>query len=152
MRLAPLKNGLSELVVGCVRVGLGYFHSIFVESAHCHVYHLSDVENYNISSFLRVYIKLPLPFWRECEGLDPKIRVIALQFYSPTRWNSRYWIHTSTFLAIIYVASQLLLCLVWTNLRLEIGVYNTLTSKIRVKLLKPPKIQIPMPNTSFRSC
>jgi hypothetical protein len=32
----------------------------------------------------------------------------------------------------------------------RIGVYNTLASKICVKLLKPPKIQIPTPNTSFR--
>jgi hypothetical protein len=28
--------------------------------------------------------------------------------------------------------------------------YNTLSSKICVKLLKPPKIQMPTPNTSFR--
>jgi hypothetical protein len=34
----------------------------------------------------------------------------------------------------------------------RIGVYNTLASKICVKLLKPPKIQIPTPNTSFRIC
>jgi hypothetical protein len=33
--------------------------------------------------------------------------------------------------------------------RLRIGVYNTLASKICVKLLKPPKIQIPTPNTSL---
>jgi hypothetical protein len=32
---------------------------------------------------------------------------------------------------------------------LRIGVYNTLASKICVKLLKPPEIQIPTPNTSF---
>jgi hypothetical protein len=35
---------------------------------------------------------------------------------------------------------------------LRIGVYNTLASKLCVKLLKPPKIQIPMPNISFRIC
>jgi hypothetical protein len=29
----------------------------------------------------------------------------------------------------------------------RIGVYNTLASKICVKLLKPPKIPIPTPNT-----
>jgi hypothetical protein len=29
---------------------------------------------------------------------------------------------------------------------------NTLASKICVKLLKPPKIQIPTPNISFRIC
>jgi hypothetical protein len=50
------------------------------------------------------------------------------------------------------VASLLLLCLFWISLWLRIGVYNTLASKICVKLLKPPKIQIPMPNTSFRMC
>jgi hypothetical protein len=49
-------------------------------------------------------------------------------------------IRTSTFLAIICVASQLLLCLFWINLWLGIGVYNTFASKICVKLLKPPKI------------
>jgi hypothetical protein len=27
-------------------------------------------------------------FWRECEGLDPKIRVIALQFYSMLPHNN----------------------------------------------------------------
>jgi hypothetical protein len=32
------------------------------------------------------------------------------------------------------------------SLQLEIGVYNALASKICVKLLKPPKIQIPTPN------
>ena len=64
------------------KIALHVCIEVFVESAHYHVYHLSDVENYNISSFWRVYKKLPLPFWRECEGLDPKIRVIALQFYS----------------------------------------------------------------------
>jgi len=32
---------------------------------------------------------------------------------------------------------------------LKIGVYNTLASRIHVKLLKPPKIQIPTPNTSL---
>ena len=36
-----------------------------------------------------------------------------------TRWNSQ-------FLAIIHVASQLLLCLFWISLWLRIGVYNTL--------------------------
>jgi len=46
-------------------------------------------------------------------------------------------------LAIIYVASHLFLCLFWISLWLRIGVYNTLASKICVKLLKPPKIQIP---------
>jgi hypothetical protein len=35
---------------------------------------------------------------------------------------------------------------------LRIGVYNTLASKMCVKLLKPPKIQIPTPKTSFRIC
>jgi hypothetical protein len=30
----------------------------------------------------------------------------------------------------------------------RIGVYNTLASNICVKLLKPPKIQIPTPSTS----
>ena len=35
---------------------------------------------------------------------------------------------------------------------LRIGVYNTLASKICVKLLMPPKIMIPTPNTSFRMC
>jgi hypothetical protein len=39
----------------------------------------------------------------------------------------------------MYVASQLLLCLFWISLWLGIGVYNTLASKICVKLLKPPK-------------
>jgi hypothetical protein len=43
------------------------------------------------------------------------------------------------FNAIMYVASQLLLCLFWISLWLGIGVYNTLASKICVKLLKPPK-------------
>jgi hypothetical protein len=66
-----------------------------------------------------------------------------------TRWNSQNFKHTSTFLAIILVASQLLLPLFWISLRLGIGVYNTLASKICVKLLKPPKILIPTPNTSF---
>jgi hypothetical protein len=66
-----------------------------------------------------------------------------------TRWNSQFLIHTSTFLAIISIASQLLLCLFWISLQLGIGVYITLAAKICVKLLKPPKIQIPTPNTSF---
>jgi hypothetical protein len=57
--------------------------------------------------------------------------------------------HTSTFLANIPIASQLLLCLFCISLQLGIGVYNTLASKFCVKLLKPPKIQIPTPNTSF---
>jgi hypothetical protein len=69
-----------------------------------------------------------------------------------TRWSSQFLIHKSTFLAIISIASQLLLCLFWISLQLGIGVYNTLASKICVKLLKPPKIQIPMPSTSFRIC
>jgi hypothetical protein len=56
------------------------------------------------------------------------------------------------FLAINFVASQLFLCLFWISLWLGIGVYNTLASKICVKLHKPPKIQIPTPNTSFRIC
>ena len=64
-----------------------------------------------------------------------------------TRWNSQFLIHMRTFLAIISVASPLLLCLFWISLRLGIGVYNTLASKICVKLLNPPKIPIPTPNT-----
>jgi hypothetical protein len=40
--------------------------------------------------------------------------------------------------------------LFWISLRLGIGVYNTLASKICVKLLKPPKIQIATPSTSFQ--
>jgi hypothetical protein len=51
-----------------------------------------------------------------------------------------------------FVALQLLLCLFWISLQLGIGVHNTLASKICVKLLKPPKIQISMSNTSFRIC
>ena len=47
---------------------------------------------------------------------------------------------------------SLFLCFFWISLWLRIGVYNTLASKFCVKLLKPPKIQIPMPNTSFRIC
>jgi hypothetical protein len=43
----------------------------------------------------------------------------------------------------------LFLCLFWISLRLGIGVYNTLASEICVKSLKPPKIQIPTPNTSL---
>jgi hypothetical protein len=58
--------------------------------------------------------------------------------------------HTWTSLAIIFVASKLFLCLFWTSYGLKIGVYNTLASKICVKLLKPPNIQITTPNTSFR--
>ena len=50
---------------------------------------------------------------------------------------------------MIYVASQLLLCLFWISLRLGIGVYNILVSKICVKLLKPPKIKIPKRGTLF---
>jgi hypothetical protein len=70
-------------------------------------------------------------------------------FGGVTRWNSQFLIHTRTFLAIIYVASQLFLCLFWISLWLRIGVYNAFASKICVKLLKNPKIQIPTPNTSF---
>ena len=66
-----------------------------------------------------------------------------------TRWNPQFSINTWTFLAIIFVVSQLFLCLFWISLWLRIGVYNTLASKICVKLLKPPKIQIPTPNTSL---
>jgi hypothetical protein len=33
-----------------------------------------------------------------------------------------------------------------------VSTYNTLASKINLKLLKPPKIQILTPNTSFRIC
>jgi hypothetical protein len=36
-----------------------------------------------------------------------------------TRWNSQFFIHTWTFLAIIYVASQLFLCLFWISLWLK---------------------------------
>jgi hypothetical protein len=36
-----------------------------------------------------------------------------------TRWNSQFLIHTWTFLAIIFVASQLFLCLFWINLWLK---------------------------------
>ena len=61
-----------------------------------------------------------------------------------------FLIHTSTFLAIIFIASQLLLCLFWISLRLGISVYITLASKICIKLLKPPKIQIPTLRTSFQ--
>jgi hypothetical protein len=46
-----------------------------------------------------------------------------------TRWNSQFLIHTPTFLAILFVASQLLLCLFGTSMWLGIGVYNTLASK-----------------------
>jgi hypothetical protein len=56
------------------------------------------------------------------------------------------------FLIMISIASQSFLCLFWISLRLGIGVYNTLASKIRVKLLKSPKIQIQTPYTSFRIC
>jgi hypothetical protein len=66
-----------------------------------------------------------------------------------TRWNSQILIHTWTFLAVIFVASYMFLCLFWISLWLRIGVYNTLASEICVKLLKPPKIQIPTPNTDF---
>jgi hypothetical protein len=70
-----------------------------------------------------------------------------------TQWISQFLMHTSTFfLAIVFVASELLLCSFWSSLRLGIGVYNTVASKICVKLLKPPKIQIPTPSTSFRIC
>jgi hypothetical protein len=47
-----------------------------------------------------------------------------------TRWNSQILIHTWTFLAIIFVASQLSLCLFWISLWLRISVYNILASKI----------------------
>ena len=57
-----------------------------------------------------------------------------------TRWNSQCLIHTSTFLAIISFVSQLLFCLFWISLWLGTGVYNTLASKVYVKLLKPPEI------------
>ena len=56
------------------------------------------------------------------------------------------------FFAIISIASQLLLCLFWISLRFGIGVYNILASRVCVKLLKPPKIQIPTSNTSFWIC
>jgi hypothetical protein len=36
-----------------------------------------------------------------------------------TRWNSHFFIHTWTFLTIIYVASQLFLCLFWISLWLK---------------------------------
>jgi hypothetical protein len=69
-----------------------------------------------------------------------------------TRWNSQFFINTLIFLAIIYITSQLFLCLFWISLWLRKGVYNTLALKFCVKLLKPPKIQIPTPSTSFRIC
>jgi hypothetical protein len=65
------------------------------------------------------------------------------------RPKSQFLIHTWTFLAIISIASQLFLCLFWISLWLRIGVYNTFASKNCVKSFKPPKIQIPTPNTSF---
>jgi hypothetical protein len=49
-------------------------------------------------------------------------------------WNSQFLIHTSTFLAVISAASQLLLCLFGISLRLGIGVYNTLASKNLCKI------------------
>jgi hypothetical protein len=69
-----------------------------------------------------------------------------------TRWNFQFLIHTSTFLAIIYVALRLFLGLFGMSLRLGIGVYITLASKICGKLLKPSKIHIPTPITSFQIC
>ena len=57
-----------------------------------------------------------------------------------TRWNSPFLIHTSTFLAIISVASQLLLCLFWISLWLGIGVYCTLASKNLCKIAQASKI------------
>jgi hypothetical protein len=36
-----------------------------------------------------------------------------------TKWNSQFFIHTWTFLAIIFVASQLFLCLFWINIWLK---------------------------------
>jgi hypothetical protein len=68
---------------------------------------------------------------------------------SVTRWNYQFLIHTWTFLAIIFVASQLFLCFFSISLWLRIGVYNIHASKNCVKLLKPPKIQIPTANTSL---
>jgi hypothetical protein len=57
-----------------------------------------------------------------------------------TRWNSQFLKHThQLFLPSFYAASQLLLRSFWISLRLEIGVYITLASKICVNLLKPPK-------------
>jgi hypothetical protein len=56
------------------------------------------------------------------------------------------------FLPSCSVASQLFLCLFWISLWLGIGAYNTLSSKICVKLLKPRKIEILTPNTSFGIC
>jgi hypothetical protein len=69
-----------------------------------------------------------------------------------TRWNSQFLIHTSTFIAIICVSLELLLCLFWIKSTAWNRCYNTLASKICVILLKPPKSQIPTPNTSFRIC
>ena len=66
-----------------------------------------------------------------------------------TRWNSHFLIHTWTFLTIISIASHLFLCLFWISLWLKNRCLQHLASKICVKLLKPSKIQIPMPNTSF---
>ena len=58
------------------------------------------------------------------------------EFFSP----SFLLVHSCSFICFEYVYD------------LRIGVYNTLASKDCVKLLKPPKIQIPTPNTSFRIC
>jgi hypothetical protein len=66
-----------------------------------------------------------------------------------TRWNSQFWIHTWTFLAIIYVASQLFLCLFWISLWLRIDVYNTLASKTCVKLLNLQKFRFQCPTLPF---
>jgi hypothetical protein len=65
-----------------------------------------------------------------------------------TRWNSQFLIHTWTFLAIMFCYFTIVPLFDLDKSTAQIGVYNnTLASKICVKLLKPPNIQIPTPNT-----
>jgi hypothetical protein len=63
-----------------------------------------------------------------------------------TRWNSQFFYTYMNFSRHHLCWFTIDLLLFWISLCLRIGVYNTLASKICVKLLKPPKNQIPTPN------
>jgi hypothetical protein len=68
------------------------------------------------------------------------------------RWSFQFLTHTSTSLTIISCCFTVAPLFAFLSRRLGIAIQNTIASKNCVKLLKPPKTQIPTPITSFQIC
>ena len=70
------------------KIALHVCIEVFVESAHYHVYHIREGLLFlpfilkGLQKINPSFLKGCKMFWRESEGVDPKIRVIALQIYS----------------------------------------------------------------------